>query len=132
MDVYRREAVAIEAGSGSDEAPWSHRFVRAERTPNHSCSIGGGCEATAAEYDSPIHSVFDTCPFPLFCSVFQTTCGDPHQFLLGQVSNVVVLPGVVELAACHQADPIVRLLEKAKNRFEGPESFRSSLVSSAA
>lgn len=70
VDVYRREAVAIEAGSGSDEAPWSHRFVRAERTPNHSCSIGGGCEATAAEYDSPIHSVFDTCPFPLFCSVF--------------------------------------------------------------
>jgi hypothetical protein len=45
---------------------------------------------------------------------FQTSSGDPHQFLVGQVINVVVLPRVVGLGACYQSDPLVCLLSKAK------------------
>jgi hypothetical protein len=39
--------------------------------------------------------------------LLQTSSEDPHQFLVGQVINVVVLPGVVGLGACHQRDPLV-------------------------
>ena len=121
MDIYRREAVAIEAGSGSDEAPWSHRFCSCREDSQSFLQHRRRAQATAAEYDSLIHSVFDTVLSTFLFRFFQTTCGDPHQFLLGQVSNVK--PYFPELLswrpATRAADPIVRLLEKAKNRFEG-------------
>lgn len=72
-------------------------------------------------YDArrPIYSVFDTCPFPLHVPFFQTTSGDPHQFLIGQVLNVVGLFGVVGLCACDQSESFECLLAMRKIESSG-------------
>jgi hypothetical protein len=50
---------------------------------------------------------------------FPTTSGDPHQFLVGQVFKVVVLPGVTGLLCRRQFGLFERLLVKIKINSSG-------------